>query len=116
MRLSTIVLGFILGLFSISTMAGGGHDHGHSHSQTQINKDTAGKKAQTIVTGLVKRQKIDKTWKGIAANSIEKKGVGNIQEWLVIFKNKNITDKSKQKLYVFLTLGGDYIAANFTGK
>lgn len=36
--------------------------------------------------------------------------------WLIIFINEKITNTSKQKLYVFLTLAGDYIAANFTGK
>jgi len=30
--------------------------------------------------------------------------------------NESVADINKQKLYVFLTLGGDYIAANFTGK
>jgi len=33
-----------------------------------------------------------------------------------IYINKKITDTEKQKLYVFLTIGGEYIAANYTGK
>lgn len=37
-------------------------------------------------------------------------------EWVVVFVNDKIADTDKQKLYVFLTLGGDYIAANYTGK
>ncbi len=37
-------------------------------------------------------------------------------EWLVIFNNENITDEEKQTLYVFLTISGEYIAVNYTGK
>jgi hypothetical protein len=36
-------------------------------------------------------------------------------EWVAVFVNDKITDTEKRKFYVFLTLGGDYIAANFTG-
>ena len=35
-------------------------------------------------------------------------------EWVVTFTNeKNV---KKKKLYIFLKLNGEYIAANFTGK
>lgn len=33
-----------------------------------------------------------------------------------VFVNGSITDAGKRKPYVYLILGGDYIAANFTGK
>lgn len=36
-------------------------------------------------------------------------------EWVVIFNNQKISESDKQKLYVFLTLNGEYIAANHTG-
>ena len=29
---------------------------------------------------------------------------------------ENITDEEKQTLYVFLTISGEYIAVNYTGK
>jgi len=99
-------------------MAGSGHDHGHdhSHSHTPVNQEQIGLNAAEIVKALVKRSKLDTSWKSIEATSIEKITVQGNPEWVVVYVNKNITDATKQKLYVFLTLGGDYIAANFTGK
>jgi hypothetical protein len=34
----------------------------------------------------------------------------------VSFKNPSAKDKAKETLYVFMTLPGNYIAANFTGQ
>ena len=103
-------------LFGAPVMAGSGHDHGHSHSSTPVSQDKVGVKAAEIVAALVNRNKLDKSWETIKASSIEKITVQGNPEWVVVFVDKNITDVEKQKLYVFLTLGGDYIAANFTGK
>lgn len=99
-------------------MAGSGHDHdhGHSHSYTPVNQEKATENANDIVTALVKRKKLDISWSSIKASSVEKISVKGNPEWVVVFVNKNIADADKQKLYVFLTLGGDYIAANFSGK
>ena len=103
-------------LFGAPVMAGSGHDHGHSHSSTPVSQDKVGVKAAEIVAALVNRNKLDKSWQSIKASSVEKITVQGNPEWVVVFVDKNITDVEKQKLYVFLTLGGDYIAANFTGK
>ena len=45
-----------------------------------------------------------------------KKQVSNRFEWVVSYKNHAVEDKSKQTLYVFLSVTGEYLAANFTGK
>jgi len=116
MRLTTLLLSFILSLSTFTAMAGSGHDHGHSHSYTPVNQDKANVNASAIVASLVKRNKLDKSWSSITASSVEKTSVEDNPEWVVIFVNKNIAEANEQKLYVFLTLGGDYIAANFTGK
>ena len=118
MRLTTLLLGFILSLSTFSAMAGSGHDHdhGHSHSYTPVSQDKAGANAAEIVVALINRNKLDKSWESIKASSVEKITVQGNTEWAIVFVNKSITDIKEQKLYVFLTLGGDYIAANFTGK
>jgi len=103
-------------LFGAPVMAGSGHDHGHSHSSTPVSQDKVGVKAAEIVAALVNRNKLDKNWGSIKASSIEKITVQGNPEWVVVFVDKTIADVEKQKLYVFLTLGGDYIAANYTGK
>jgi hypothetical protein len=116
MQLKTLLLSFTLGLLSMTVMAGSGHDHGHSHSNTPVTQTMAQANASEIVAALVKRNKLENSWSSTAASSIEKITFNGNPEWLAIFVNKKITDTDKQKLYVFLTLGGDYIAANFTGK
>jgi len=118
MQLKTLLLVFFFGLLPITTMAGSSHDHehGHSHSHTPVNKAAAKNNATEIVAALVKRDKLENSWQTIAASSVEKKTLNGNPEWVAIFVNEKITDAKKQKLYVFLTLGGDYIAANFTGK
>ena len=122
MRLRPLLPGFILSLFmslfTLSGMAGNGHDHGHGHghSHTQIDQATATINATKIVAALANRNKLDKSWESITASSTEKQVYEGAQEWLVIFVNDKIKDPARQKLYIFLTLGGDYIAANFTGK
>ena len=116
MRLTTLLFGFILSLSTFSAMAGSGHDHGHSHSYAPVSQEKASANATEIVAALVNRSKLEKSWASIKVSSVEKITVQSNPEWVVVFVNTNITDTDKQKLYVFLTLGGDYIAANFTGK
>ena len=115
MQLKILMFGFLLSLFSATVMAGSDHDHGHSHSQTPVNQATAKTNATIIVDSLVERNKLEKSWASLKVSSIEKKVFGGNTEWVAVFFNEKITDTDKQKLYVFLTLGGDYIAANFTG-
>jgi hypothetical protein len=38
------------------------------------------------------------------------------KEWKVAFKDPGAKDKSKETLYMFFTMTGNFIAANFTGK
>lgn len=120
MPLKTLLLGFLLSLFSTPIMAGSnhdhGHDHGHSHSHAPVNQESAKITAKNIIGAFVRRKKLDASWMSIIASSAEKKEFNGKAEWIVTFTNDKIKDATKQKLYVFLTLGGDYIATNFTGK
>lgn len=114
MQLKILLLGLFLGLSSATAMAGSGHDHGHS--LTPVNQETAKTNATEIVVALVKRNKLDESWASITPSSVEKKASNGNPEWVVVFVNDKIADTEKRKLYVFLTLGGDYIAANYTGE
>lgn len=116
MKTLPIVLVLSSLLFCTPVIAGSGHDHGHSHAQAPVDKVTVEKNAVKIINELIDSRKIDKNWASIAVNSSEKKTINGEAEWLITFVNKKITDTEKQKLYIFLTLGGEYIAANYTGK
>jgi Family of unknown function (DUF6488) len=116
MKFRILLLSFTLGLFSMMAIAGGGHDHGHGHSHSQVDQTTAIAKANKIIASFVTQKKLNKSWAPISANSAEKKTFNGKQEWVVTFVNEKVTDAKKRKLYVFLTLNGDYVAANYTGE
>lgn len=110
---TTLVLTLLF--FGLPVMAGSGHEHGHSHEQASVDKETAEKNADKVIVSLVERDKIDKGWSSIKAISVDKKEFNDRAEWVVIYVNEKITDTDKQKLHVFLTMGGEYIAVNYTG-
>lgn len=118
MKLRTIFFSILLAIASIPAFAGGNHSHGHSHSHepAAVNEDVAKDNASKVVSKLIEEKKLDESWSSIKATSVEKKMVNNKPEWVVTFVNNTVTDTTKQKLYIFHTAGGEYIAANFTGK
>ena len=111
---ATLVLSSLFFISPTIVMAGTGHDHGPA--QAPVNQEVAEKNADKVIASLVERSKIDKSWSSIKASSIEQKTNQNQLEWMAIYDNDKIADTSKQKLYVFLTPAGEYIAVNYTGK
>ena len=117
MNIRSLLFGATFLLFSVTAAAGDGHDHDHgSHSHDPVTQSQAEEAAVKSVEKLVSKRKVADSWKGIKVASSEKKKFGNREEWMVSFKNETASDPSKQTLYIFLSLTGDYIAANFTGK
>ena len=114
MKLKTLLLGLILSLFSTTIFAGGNHDHGIKHPP--VNQEVANTYALKVIDSLISRNRIDKSWEAISISATEKKTFDGRQEWVVSFVNENIADEDKKKLYVFLTLSGEYLAVNYTGK
>lgn len=111
----------ILVLFSLVIVlpayAGAGHDHEHgSHSHGPVSADKAQAKALKKVEFLASKGTVASSWTSAKFEKAEKKTFGKNIEWVVSFKNDKVKDKSKQTLYIFLSLDGRYIAANYTGK
>jgi len=118
MKNSITTLLFLLSLlFGAPIIAGAGHEHdsdgGHSHGS--ISSDSALKKASKKVSQLAAAGKIDASWSETNAASIDQKVYSKGPEWVVTFKNDKINDMAKQTLYLFFSLDGHYIAANYTG-
>ncbi len=116
MKFKALLLGFTLTLFSMMAVAGGGHNHGHGYSHSPVNQKAANAIATKIIASFIKQKTLDKSWASTTVSTSEKKTFNSKQEWVVSFINEKVTDAKKRKLYVFLTLSGDYIAANYTGK
>lgn len=103
-------------IFSTQLWAGGSHADGHSHSHGPISSETAISKAKAKVSALSKSGKLDSSWNSVKDIQASKKDFGKGMEWVVSFKNPQISDNKKQTLYVFFTLNGRYLATNYTGQ
>ena len=106
--------------FTAPVYAGGGHSHdkdgGHGHSSGPISESQAKTKATRTMNNLASRGVINKSWTSSKLVKAEKKSFSKGPEWIVSFKNESVKDKAKQTLYIFYSLDGHYIAANYTGK
>lgn len=60
--------------------------------------------------------KIEASWQAVKQNIAEMAKETEGKKWKMTFKNPAIEDATKQILYMFYTLIGNFIAANFTGK
>ena len=113
MNIKAIFISAILFLFSPLALAG---TAGHGHSHEPVTQQQAEQVATRIVGNLAKKGVIDNSWNDIQVDKSEKKQFGNSLEWVVSYRNAAVSDPGKRTLYIFLTLTGDYIAANYTGK
>lgn len=116
MNIKAILLSTLLLLLTPFAFAGSGHDHGHGHSHEPVTQQQAEIKAAGIVNNLVNNGVINQSWTNTQASKSEKKEFGGNLEWVVSFKNDSVDDPQKRSLYIFLSLTGNYIAANYTGK
>ena len=97
-----------------------GHDHGahgHSHESHQrgITNTAVKKIAIQEVKRLASAKKIPKSWKSMPISKIGKAHHGNTNDWVVGFDNSKIKDKTKQTLYIFVSINGKITGANYTG-
>ena len=114
MKILTLVLTLIV---STASFAGPGHGHshgGHSQKVRPISKEKTKEIGMKHIERLVKAGKLDSSWKKANYEKTEGKMFGHRKEWLVTFKNdEGIKGK---KLFIFVKVSGEFVAANFTGK
>ncbi len=105
LSIMTLCLSFI----SISAQAHDGVVH------DAVDSQTAQTNAKFVISEIIKMKKLNGSWAGIDAASAQKKMGKKNEEWVVTFNNKKIENNDEQTIYIFLTLDGHYIAANYTG-
>ncbi len=88
----------------------------HFHGSTPAKEETVLTCAAQRKDALVASGKLDASWKAVKHEKVEQVDGKKGKEWKVTFKNPAATDKVKQALYVFLSVPGNVLAANFTGK
>jgi hypothetical protein len=113
--LITITAFASLGFIGTSAIAGGGgncHFHGNAPIKESVIVGCATDRKDTLVSS----GKIPATWKDVKVEKSETVEGQNMKEWKLTFKNLAEKDASKQNLYMFYSLTGNFIAANFNGK
>lgn len=88
----------------------------HFHGAKPADEPTVLTCAAQRKDALVASGKLDASWKTVKHEKVEQVDGKKGKEWKVAFKNPQVTDTAKQTLYVFLSLPGNILAANFSGK
>lgn len=81
-----------------------------------VDMEHAIKVASVVVNKLAEGEKIDKSWYNVKPKSAKTRQYPHGTEWVIAFKNLKVKNKSHQILYIFLTISGKYVAANYTGQ
>ncbi len=88
------------------------HFHGHAPAKESVITGCAnGQKNALVASG-----KLDTSWRAVAVDKAETVEGKKMKEWKLTYKNAAEKDPGKQNLYIFYTLTGNFIAANFTGQ
>lgn len=87
----------------------------HFHGYLPAKQETILMCAAQRKDALVASGKLDASWKNVKHEKLEQVEGKKGKEWKVTFRNPAATDKDKQALYVFLSLPGNVLVANFTG-
>ncbi len=112
-----IATALLIALFATATPAlanegGNCHFHGARPATESVVLGCAKQRKEA----LVKSGKLESSWQALQHNAIEQVDGKKGKEWKVAFKDPAAKDKAKENLYMFFTMPGNFIAANFTGK
>ena len=88
----------------------------HFHGSKPAVEATVAQCASQRRDALIKSGKLESSWQAIKQDKVEAVDGKKGKEWKITFRNPGATDKSKATLYLFFTLPGNFIAANFTGQ
>ena len=110
--ITALATAFSFAPHAMAAEGGGCHFHGAMPAKEEVVVGCASKQKDA----LVRAGKLDATWQAIPLGKAEKVDGKESKEWKLSFKNPAATDKTKDTLYMFFTLPGNFIAANFTGK
>jgi hypothetical protein len=88
----------------------------HFHGSKPARAETVTGCALQRKALLIKQGKLEASWESTQPGAPEQVDGKKGKEWKLRFDNPGAADKSKQTLYMFFTLSGNFIAANFTGQ
>ncbi len=105
-----------LALSTVPSAFAGSDGKCHFHGSTPAKESVVVGCANSYKDSLVSKGKLDASWKKASLDKAEVVEGKVNKEWKISYKNPAEKDASKQTLYMFYTLTGNFVAANFTGK
>ncbi|GAB4568706.1 MAG: hypothetical protein IV105_24950 [Rhizobacter sp.] len=117
MKSNFIASAFAATLFASTGAYAGADANCHFHGSKPATEATVIQCATQYKNKLVEGGKLDKSWQAVSkVEKLEQVDGKRSKEWKLSFKNPGAADKSKDTLYLFYTLPGNFIAANHTGQ
>ena len=102
-------------LYAGSSHTHGGDTHSHDAPQKEVSKASIEKIVKQEIKRLALAKKIDNSWSFVPISKMKKKKYNNSDEWAVVLDNSKIQDKTKQRLYIFVSVYGNITGVNYTG-
>jgi len=107
----------LVATFSFAPLAMAGGDGGcHFHGNAPVKESVIVGCAVEYKDGLASYGKIEPSWKDAKLDKAEAVEGKMMKEWKLTFKNPAAKDTTKQTLFMFYALNGNFIGANFTGQ
>jgi hypothetical protein len=116
MKHLTSVFAIVAGAFVTSPALADQGSSCHFHGGKAAADTTVAGCATQRRDALIKAGKLETSWEAAKQDKVEQVNGKKGKEWKVTFRNPAASDKSKETLYMFFTLPGNFIAANFTGQ
>ncbi len=117
MKTTLVATAFAATLFTSPSAFAGADASCHFHGSKPAAEATVIQCATQYKDKLVEGGKLEKSWRAVSkVEKLEQVDGKRSKEWKLSFKNPAAADKSKDTLYLFYTLPGNFIAANHTGQ
>lgn len=117
MKSTLNALAFVATLFASTAAFAGADGSCHFHGSKPAAEATVVQCATRYKDKLVESGKLEKSWQAVSkVDKLEQIDGKRSKEWKLSFKNPAAADKTKDTLYLFYTLPGNFIAANHTGQ
>lgn len=117
MKSTAITAAFAAALFASTGAYAGADANCHFHGSKSAAEATVIQCATQYKDKLVEGGKLEKSWQAVSkVDKLEQVDGKRSKEWKLSFKNPAATDKTKDTLFLFYSLLGNFIAANHTGQ
>ena len=111
-----IFIYFIITIALYSSTLYASSDVAHVHEVEEVSKEEILISAKRKIKMLIEESEIDTSW--IDATVVKSKRTKSkyTNEWVVVFTNSKVKDKTKHILYIYVNIYGFVLGANHTGR